>query len=123
MTSTYHIGLLVLRLAFSGMLLTHGILKLMNLLQGNMDFIDPLGIGTTLTFILAVFAEAICPLFIIIGYKARIAAIPPIISMAVAAFVVHSGEPFGKKELALLYLFAFLVIALTGAGRFSADKK
>lgn len=123
MTSTYHIGLLVLRITFSGMMLTHGIPKLMNLIQGNMEFGNPIGIGATPSFILTVLAEAICPLLIIIGYKTRLASIPVIITMAVAAFIVHASDPIGTKEKALLYLCAFAVIALVGAGKHSVDRK
>lgn len=123
MTSTYHIGLLFLRIAFSGMMLTHGIPKLMKLVQGNMEFGDPIGIGTVPSFILTVIAEAICPLLIIIGYKTRFASVPVIITMAVAAFIVHEADPLATKEKALLYLFGFIAIALLGPGRHSVDRK
>ncbi len=123
MTSTYHIGLLFLRLSFSAMMLTHGIPKLMKLVQGNMEFGDPIGIGSTPSFILIVIAEVICPLLIIIGYRTRIASIPVIIAMGVAAFIVHGADALATKEKALLYLFAFVAIALLGPGRHSVDKK
>ncbi|MGJ8665761.1 MAG: DoxX family protein [Patiriisocius sp.] len=123
MTSTYHIGLLFLRLSFSAMMLTHGIPKLMKLVQGNMEFGDPIGIGSTPSFILIVIAEVICPLLVIIGYRTRIASIPVIIAMGVAAFIVHGADALATKEKALLYLFAFVSIALLGPGRHSVDKK
>lgn len=123
MTSTYHMGLLLLRLSFSGLLLTHGIPKLMHMFQGNLEFADPIGVGSTVTFLFAVLAEAICPMLIIIGYKTRLAAIPIIITMAVGAFIHHASDPVAVKEKALLYLFGFVVIALVGAGKFSVDKK
>tara|TARA_R110000772_G_scaffold84356_1_gene178113 strand:+ start:311 stop:682 length:372 start_codon:yes stop_codon:yes gene_type:complete len=123
MTSTYHIGLLLLRVSFSGLMLTHGIPKLMNLVQGNLEFSDPLGIGAVPSLILTVIGEVICPLLIIIGYKTRLAAIPAAITMAVAAFVIHGADPIGTKEKALLYFFAFVIIALTGPGKFSVDRK
>lgn len=122
MTSTYHIGLLLLRLGFSGLMLTHGIPKLMKLVQGNFEFSDPLGIGAVPSLLLVVIGEAICPLLIIIGYKTRLAAIPPAITMAVAAFIVHGSDPIGSKEKALLYLFAFSIMALTGAGKYAVDR-
>ncbi|GER60251.1 DoxX family protein [Patiriisocius marinus] len=123
MTSTYHIGLLFLRVAFSGMMLTHGIPKLMKLVQGNMEFGDPIGIGSVPSFILTVIAEAICPLLIIIGYRTRFASVPVIITMAVAAFIVHGADPLGTKEKALLYLFGFVAVALLGPGKHSVDRK
>ena len=36
MTSTYHIGLFLLRFTFSAMMLSHGIPKLLNLIQGTL---------------------------------------------------------------------------------------
>lgn len=123
MKSTYHIGLLLLRLGFSGLMLTHGIPKLMNLLNGNLEFSDPLGIGPVPSLILTVIGEVLCPLLIIIGYKTRLAAIPAAITMAVAAFIVHGTDPIGTKEMALLYLLAFVIIILTGPGKYSVDRK
>ena len=99
MNATYHLGLLFLRLSFSGMMLTHGIPKLLNLIQGDMEFGDPIGLGPTVSLILAVIGEAICPILIILGLKTRIAAIPTIITMAVAAFIVHGSDPLGQKRI------------------------
>lgn len=44
-----------------------------------------------------------------------------LVTMVVAAFVVHGADPFGKKELALLYGAGALTLMLTGAGRLSID--
>jgi len=123
MTSTYHIGLILLRFTFSAMMLFHGIPKLLNLIQGTLMKSDPIGIGVLVTTVLVVIAEAICPLLIIIGYKTRLASIPVIITMGVAAFIVHGADPIGVKEKALLFLFAFVAIALLGAGKHSVDRK
>jgi putative oxidoreductase len=123
MTSTYHIGLFLLRFTFSAMMLFHGIPKLLNLIQGTLMKSDPIGIGVLATTVLVVIAEAICPLLIIIGYKTRFASIPVIITMGVAAFIVHGADPISVKEKALLFLFAFIAIALLGAGKHSVDRK
>jgi putative oxidoreductase len=104
-------------------MLFHGIPKLLNLIQGTLMKSDPIGIGVLATTVLVVIAEAICPLLIIIGYKTRFASIPVIITMGVAAFIVHGADPIGVKEKALLFLFAFIAIALLGAGKHSVDRK
>lgn len=44
-------------------------------------------------------------------------------TMAVAAFVVHSQDPFQTKEMALLYLFACVLFLFCGAGGYSLDRK
>ncbi|MAP54662.1 DoxX family protein [Altibacter sp.] len=121
-TTRYHLGLLLLRIGFAGMMLTHGIPKLLKLLSGNFEFGDPIGLGEPVSLVLAVLGEAICPLLIIVGFKTRWAAIPAFLTMGVAAFIVHGDDPFASKEKALLYLVGFLVIALLGAGKYALDK-
>ena len=122
-TTNYNLGLLLLRIGFGGMMLTHGIPKLLKMISGNYSFGDPIGIGETATLILAVLCEVIFPILVIIGYKTRLAAIPVIITMGVAAFVVHATDPLGTKEKAILFLIGFIAIALLGAGKYSIDKK
>lgn len=43
-------------------------------------------------------------------------------TMAVAAFVAHAADPFGKKEMALLYFFACILLLFQGGGKFSLDR-
>lgn len=114
------LALLLLRVGFGGLMLTHGIPKLERL--SNPDgFPDPLGVGSTTSLILVLIGEVIAPILIIIGFKTKLAAIPAAITMAVAAFVIHGSDPIGTKEKALLYLFAFIIIFLAGSGKFSID--
>ncbi|MFC4096662.1 DoxX family protein [Euzebyella saccharophila] len=116
------IGLAVLRIGASAFMLTHGYGKLQMLINGA-EFGNPLGIGSTPSLFLAMIGEFVCPILIIFGFKTRWAAIPVIITMAVAAFIVHGSDPFQRKEMALLYLVAFVTIALVGPGKFSADRR
>ena len=82
-----NIGLFVFRIAISIMLLVHGFQKLKILVSSDLSFSDPIGLGSTVTLILVLIAEIICPILIIIGYKTRLAVIPPIILMLVAIFI------------------------------------
>ena len=95
----------------------------MKLINGNTEFADPFGIGQAPSLFLAVVGEFICPLLMIIGFKTRWAAIPAAITMFVAAFMIHGADPFGRKELPLLYLAFFVIIMLLGPGKYSVDKK
>ncbi|TVZ14054.1 DoxX family protein [Maribacter sp. MAR_2009_72] len=117
------VGLAFFRIAVSAMMLTHGLPKFLKLISGNFEFGDPIGIGAAPSLFLAVIGEFICPLLIIIGFKTRLSAIPAAITMAVAAFIAHGADPFGTKEKALLYLVAFITLALVGPGKYSIDKK
>ncbi|WP_299116545.1 DoxX family protein [uncultured Winogradskyella sp.] len=114
------LALLILRLGFGGLMLTHGIPKI-NRLSDPSGFPDPFGIGSMPTLILALIGEVLAPVLIIMGLKTKLAAVPAAITMAVAAFVVHANDPIGTKEKALLFLFAFVVIFLAGPGSFSID--
>ena len=116
-------ALAILRVGFSGMMLTHGIPKISMLLDNPSGFSDPIGIGATATLILAIVGEVVGPLLVLIGFKTRIAAIPVIATMAAATFIVHANDPFGIKEKAILFLIAFIVIALAGPGKYSVDGK
>lgn len=116
------IGLLIFRIAIAGLILTHGYPKLLRFFGGEeITFADPLGLSETLTFTLAVFAEFICAVLVLIGLGTRLAVIPLIITMAVVAFVVHPEDGFGRQELPLLYLAGFVLLFFTGSGKYSLD--
>ena len=114
-------GLLLLRIGFAGMMLTHGIPKLGLLFESPIKFADPIGVGAIPSLILTLIGEVVAPIFILIGFKTRLAAIPGIITMAVAAFIVHGADAIGVKEKAILYLIGFLAIFLMNAGKYSID--
>lgn len=104
-------------------MITHGFPKLMQLLSGKeIEFINLFGIGKKTSLILAVLAEVLCSLFLIMGLFTRIALIPLIITMLVAAIMVHGGDPFAKQEMSLLYLCIYLLLLVTGPGKFSIDR-
>ena len=118
-----NVTLLIYRSGISLMMMTHGFSKLTRLLEGQVSFADPLGFGQTATLLLAILAEFIALMLIILGWKTRYAAIPVVGVMSVAAFMVHAADPFAQKELALLYLLAFLMVVFVGPGKYSLDKK
>lgn len=114
--------LLIVRVAVAAFMLTHGYPKLMKLLAGGeIQFADPFGLGMYFSLVLAVFAEFFCSILVGLGIGTRLAAIPLIITMSVAAFIAHGSDPFGRKELALLYLVVFVFLLFTGSGKFSVD--
>ena len=125
-TGTYskniNLLLLLVRIIVGAFMLTHGWGKFLKLIgDGAITFADPLGIGETTSLVLTVFAEVFCSILIILGLATRFAAIPSLITMLVAAFIVHANDGFGKQELALLYGTIYLVIAVLGAGKYSLD--
>lgn len=116
------IGLLILRLAAGTMMVYgHGWKKLMSFSEKAGTFPDPIGVGNELSMALAVGAEVGAAALLIVGLFTRLAAVPLMFTMIVAAFVVHGDDPFARKELALMYLSVFTALACVGAGRFSVD--
>ncbi|MBQ7772889.1 MAG: DoxX family protein [Bacteroidales bacterium] len=113
--------LLLARIAFGSMFLTHGLQKMMNFGAMRSSFPSIMGLGSTLSLCLAIFAEVFCTLGFITGFLYRLSMIPMIFTMVIAAFVAHANDPFSTKELALLYLFIFIVMYILGPGSFAAD--
>ncbi|MEP5613445.1 MAG: DoxX family protein [Cyclobacteriaceae bacterium] len=114
---------LILRVSLGSMMLTHGYGKFMNLISGETGFADPFGLGQLPSLIFAVFAEFFCSIFLIVGFKSRLAAIPPAIVMLVAIFMIHWEDPWRRQEFPLLYLVGFIAIYLLGSGKYSLDWK
>jgi putative oxidoreductase len=117
------IGLLVLRVGAGAMMLFgHGWGKFSALMAGKAgSFPDPIGLGSEVSMVLAVFAEFVCAILLVLGLGTRLAAIPLLVTMLVAGFVVHGADPWGEKEMALLYAVSYLTLLLTGPGRISLD--
>ncbi|MGL4550712.1 MAG: DoxX family protein [Gemmataceae bacterium] len=122
------LGLLTLRLGFGLMMLVgHGIPKF----QGystilEKGFLDPFGMGAANSLTAAVVSETVLAAMVAAGLLTRLACIPLVVTMAVAAFVAHANDPVflgggAAKEPALVYLIAFLTLLFTGPGRFSVD--
>ena len=115
-------ALLVLRLAFAGILIPHGWGKLTNFEATVLKF-ESMGIENSLAAGLVVFAEVFCAAGVITGLLYRLALIPLIINMSVAFFFAHGGKLVGEGngELAFLYLVVFVILMLTGPGKYALD--
>lgn len=117
-----HLGLLLLRLGTGALLLTHGFPKLLMLVEGKGgEWLDPLGIGPVFSLALCVLAEFLCSLAIMAGFLTRLASLTLVINFAVVLYVSSQQPEGGQTELGMLYLLCFLVLACTGAGRYSLD--
>ncbi len=114
--------LLALRILFGGLFLYHGLQKWSNFSDLSAAFPDPLGVGSQLSLILAIFGEVICSFAFLGGILFRLAVIPMIVTMSVAFFIVHGNDPFAVKELAFIYLIVFVLMFLMGPGSYSVDR-
>lgn len=122
MGKKFSLMLLSLRLLFGLLLMSHGIQKWAQFETLSTIFPDPLGIGSAFSLTLVIFAELFCSIFFIVGFLYRLVMLPMIINMAVAFFVIHGGSISNGGELAFIYLAMFIILYITGPGRFSFDK-
>lgn len=116
-----HMSLAALRVCSGLIILTHGWSKLANYSSNVDSFRDPIGLGSAFSLQLAIFAEFFCALLLIAGFLTRLSLLPLIITMAVAAFIVHADDPFSGKEKALVFLLVFIFLFFAGPGRYSVD--
>ena len=116
-------AILIVRVFSSVMMLTHGGPKFMRLLDGNLKFGDPLGIGSEASFILVIFSEFFCSILIMVGLGTRLATIPLIITMLVALFIAHGGDPILEHLNILGYITTYLLLLYMGSGKYSLDYK
>ena len=120
----HHIGLLFLRVSFGlTMAIGHGLPKITKYSSIKNNFPDPIGLGNSASLALVIFAEFICSIMVVFGIKVKWASVPVIITMLVASFIIHAGDPWHKQEFALLYFFGFLSIMLLGPGKFALEFK
>lgn len=80
-----------------------------------------MGMGSTVSLVLIIFAEVFCSIFVILGLFTRFAIIPIIIGMAVVVFVASNGDILGPGEKGMIYLAVSVAILFCGPGKISVD--
>ena len=115
------IARLFFRVCIGILMLTHGIAKIENFNLLSHAFADPLGWGRVVSLVLIILAEVGCSILLIVGLMTRLAVLPLIFGMAVAAFFTPPVITLSTVELPLLYLISYIVILLLGPGKCSID--
>ena len=112
--------ILAVRIFFGVLFFVHGLDKMINFSALSETFPSVLGFGSYMSLMLSVFCEFCCSLFLIAGLLERIILLPMIISMGVAFFYIHDAM-MPEGELSLIYLVIFIILLVTGPGRYSLD--
>lgn len=112
--------ILAVRIFFGVLFFVHGLDKMINFSALSETFPSVLGLGSYMSLMLSVFSEFCCSLFLIAGLLERIILLPMIISMGVAFFDIHDAM-MPEGELSLIYLVIFIILFVTGPGRYSLD--
>lgn len=123
------LGLLLLRIALGGLMLFHGMHKLIYGVGFIGDMLAAIGLPSFIAYG-SLLAELVASLMIIFGIWTRLASVVFAGNMVVAILMAHASEMFSLSpmtgglviELPLLYLLGAAVLCLTGGGRFAVTK-
>lgn len=125
MLANTDLGKLIIRLALGGLLLFHGIDKLMH----GVGFIEAHLARHNLPAVLAwgvLIGEVLAPLMIILGFHTRVGALLIAVNMLIALILVHSHQFLTlssngglRLELQLFFLLSALAVFFFGSGRYS----
>jgi putative oxidoreductase len=118
-------GKLILRLTVGLLMLSHGLHKLINGIDGISALIATNGWPSVLAYGVYI-GEIVAPVLIILGVLTRPAALIVVVNMILAIYLAHSHQLFQLTktggwflELQAFFLFGALCVALLGAGKFS----
>ena len=121
-------GKLILRVSIGGMMLCHGVYKILNGVGGVTGLLEGSGLPGFLAYGVYV-GEVVAPIAMILGYFTRSAAILLSFTMVVAIFTAHRAEllQLGEHgawaaEQPALFLFGGVAIALLGAGKIALGR-
>jgi putative oxidoreductase len=118
-------GKLIARLSVGGLMLFHGVSKIMH--PAALDFIGGmLGSNGLPSFVAygVYIGEVVGPLMVIAGYRARLGGLIMAINMLFALYLAHSGDIFSLSEhggwaieLQMFYLLSSVAVVFLGSGR------
>jgi len=114
--------LLALRVIFGGLLMSNGIIKILDYGTLSATFADPIGLGSQVSVTLVIFAEVFCAFGVICGLFFRLSLIPVIVTMFIAALVTLGNAGWSHRQLPVSFLMVFLLLMITGPGAYSLDK-
>ncbi|MDE7134978.1 MAG: DoxX family protein [Rikenellaceae bacterium] len=123
------LGLLVLRLGVGGMMLIHGLSKIIGGIGAVKYLVEAAGMPSFLAYGVYV-GEVIAPLMIVFGWRTRLGALLLAVNCIVAAVMYHPGGYLSlgatggwSLELVGLYFLCALVLVVTGGGRYAINRR
>lgn len=123
------IGKLLIRISVGGMVLFHGIHKLIHGIGGIMHLLANAGLPQFFAYGIYI-GEIIAPIMVLLGLYSRLGALLIAFTMANAIYLAHASSfwSLGKHgapvaELPLLYLVLSIAIFLFGPGKYGVNHK
>ena len=122
------LGLLVLRLSTGGLMLFHGVSKLVNGVGPIGEMLAALGLPSFIAYG-SLLVELVASLIMVLGLWTRVAAAAMVFNMFIAILMAHMSVIFSLTpeggwaiELPMLYLLPALALIFTGGGRYALTR-
>jgi putative oxidoreductase len=118
------LGLLILRITYAVLMIVfHGWEKLLSARRQFHTFPDLIGISSELSYVLVVWLEVFGAVLIALGLFTRLHALGLAFTMFIAWLLWHHRRFTGPNagEMAFAYMVAYLLLFLSGAGKYSLD--
>ena len=122
------LGKLILRLTCGGLLILHGSHSLIHGIQHVKDMVRNAGLPEFIAYGNLI-GEVIAPVFMIIGYKTRIAALVVAFNMLMSVLIAHRDIMFARNdfggwmiELNVFYFMTAIAVLFFGAGKYSLSR-
>jgi putative oxidoreductase len=122
-------GKLFLRLSVGGLMLFHGVDKLLNGIGGIEQMVVDHGLPAEAAYGVYV-GEILAPIAILLGVLVRLSSLVVVINMAVAIGLAHTGDLFGlgshgewAVETPAMYLLGALALSFLGGGRLALGRR
>jgi putative oxidoreductase len=116
---------LIVRVTCGGLLILHGSNSALHGIQHVKDMVNNAGLPEFIAYGNLV-GEVIAPLFMIIGYKTRIAALVVAFNMLMSILIAHRDIVFARNdfggwmiELNVFYFMTALAVFFAGSGKYS----
>ena len=118
---------LILRLTCGGLLFMHGSHSAIHGIQHVKDMVSAAGLPEFIAYGNLI-GEGVAPIFLIAGFKTRIAALIIASNMLMSVLIAHRDIMFSRNdfggwmiELNVFYFMIALAVFFTGAGRYSVS--
>ncbi len=123
------LGLVALRLNVGGLMLFHGVHKLVGGVGMIGDMLASMGLPSFFAYG-ALVGEVVASLMILFGLWTRVGGVIMVINMIVAILMAHSGHIFSLDpmtggwaiELPMLYLLGAAALCFTGGGKYAITR-
>jgi putative oxidoreductase len=119
---------LIVRVTCGGLLILHGSHSAIHGIQHVKDMVTNSGLPEFIAYGNLV-GEVIAPLFMIAGYKARIAALVVAFNMLMSIVIAHRDIAFARNdfggwmiELNIFYLLTAIAVFFAGSGKYSLSR-